>query len=201
MILKRINSIQDPLVKKRYLRYYQLPESLQKIIFSPKTAEIIEKICKNNNLANQQIPKIAYITGMVLLGELNIAKFLKTLQEKSNLEKEKTRQIAQEINQKVFLPVKDSLKLIHQVNRWPREEDSGTNIKPEKKQEETQKEPKKTIQEEPQEELQKKPEETNKTKTTEEENNNHKEENFKNLAQPLNEENSNGNVVDLRNNE
>jgi hypothetical protein len=69
---------------------------------------------------------------MILLGEINIVDFVKTLQEKCNLTEESARQLARDINQAIFLPVKESLKKVHQVSEWPREDETtqGQTISP-----------------------------------------------------------------------
>jgi hypothetical protein len=67
---------------------------------------------------------------MILLGEINIVDFVKTLQEKCGLEREAARQLARDINKEIFLPVKESLKKIHQVPEWPREDEAKEKTTP-----------------------------------------------------------------------
>jgi hypothetical protein len=128
--IKNLQGITDPLIRKRYLKYFQLPQDLRQTIFSVETAEKLNKIAEKNSLDKNQLWWASYITGMILLGETNIVNFVKALQEKCRLDKESARQLARDINQAVFLPVKESLKKIHRVPEWPRENEAAS-LKPE----------------------------------------------------------------------
>jgi len=129
--IKQLNKIQDPLVKRRYTIYFQLPEDVRRLFFDEKSADQMNQIAKKNNLDVAQLRQASYISGMVLLGETNIVDFVKTLKEKCGLGTEQARQLAREINSAVFLPIKESLKKIHRVSDWPREEEAGKNTQPE----------------------------------------------------------------------
>ncbi len=113
----------DSLIKERYLKYSQLPQSIRQIMFAVETSDEIRRICQENNLNKNQISQTAYIVGMVLLGEIHINNFVKALVEKSRLDKSEAQKVAREINQSIFLPVKEDLKKIHQISQWPREEE------------------------------------------------------------------------------
>jgi len=122
--IKQLQRITNPLVKKRYLIYFQLPQSLQQIMFNTEIAEKIKKIAENNNLNKTQTWSASYITGMILLGETNIIDFLKSIEKECKLEREQARQLARDINSEIFLPVKDDLKKIHKISVWPRENET-----------------------------------------------------------------------------
>lgn len=132
---KKNQNIKNPIIRKRYLKYSKLPPKLKSLMFSPETAQEIEAIAQNNNLNQKQSWWMSYVIGMILLGETHIVDFLKTLQAKCELEKEKARELAKDINREIFLPVKNDLKEIHQVNRWPREEEAQEGQKVEKPEE------------------------------------------------------------------
>ena len=119
--IKKIQGILDPLIKQRYLKYFQLPQDIRQIMFTVETADKIRAIGQKNNLNKDQLWWASYTVGMILLGETNIVDFVKTLQEKCSLTEEPARQLARDINQAILLPVKESLKKIHQVSEWPRE--------------------------------------------------------------------------------
>lgn len=135
---KNLQGITDPLIRKRFLKYFQLPQDLRQAIFSVETSEKINKVAEKNGLNKNQLWWASHTTGMILLGEINIVNFVKTLQEKCHLGREPARQLARDINQAVFLPVKESLKRIHKVTEWPREnettspklETTETNLEP-----------------------------------------------------------------------
>jgi len=126
--IKEIQGIEDPLAKQRHVKYAQLPSDLQELILAAKTSETINLIAAKNKLTNEQIWQVSYITGMVLLGETNIVDFVKSLKEGCELSVEQARQLARDINSAIFLPVKESLKKIHHVSEWPREDESDQRI-------------------------------------------------------------------------
>ncbi|MBU2068286.1 hypothetical protein KKE13_01765 [Patescibacteria group bacterium] len=119
--IKSVQGISDPLIRQRYLKYFQLPQNIRQIFFTVETADKVYDLAKKNRLTDDQLWYASHTTGMILLGEVNIVDFVKTLQEKCKLGEEPARQLARDINQAIFLPVKESLKQIHKVPEWPRE--------------------------------------------------------------------------------
>jgi len=119
--IKSVQGITNPLVKQKYLRYFQLPQDIRQIFFALETADQIYNVAKRNGLNDNQLWGASYTAGLILLGEINIINFVKALQEKCKLREEPARQLARDINQAIFLPVKESLKQIHKVPEWPRE--------------------------------------------------------------------------------
>ena len=122
--INQLKKIRDPLIRKQYLVYFQLPQELRRLFFAEETANKIRIIAKKNNLNDKQLWWTSHITGKILLGEINIINFVKTLQEKCGLAEEPARKLARDINQTIFLPVKESLKKIHKVSKWPREDEA-----------------------------------------------------------------------------
>ena len=104
------------------VKFQTLSDELKTHFASIQTAENIRTIGKKHQLSEKSVWWLSHTVGMVLLGETNIVDFVKTLQEKCGLAEEPARQIARDINQAILLPVKESLKKIHQVPEWPREE-------------------------------------------------------------------------------
>lgn len=128
--LEQISEIADPLIKQRYLKYFQLPLDLQQIMFAVETADKIREIGTKNNLNSSRLGCVAHTIGLILLGETKIADFAKTLQEKCRLAEEQARQLARDINQEIFLPVKESLKKVHQIAEWPLENEKPSTVPP-----------------------------------------------------------------------
>ena len=122
--MKKAREITDPLIKQRYLKYLQLPQDLRQIMFTEETADKIYEVGENNNLNENQLWWASHTAGMIILGETNIVDFVKTLQEKCKLTEELARQLARDINHAIFLPNKESLKKIHKVPQWPREDET-----------------------------------------------------------------------------
>ncbi|MFH0906847.1 MAG: hypothetical protein V1829_01180 [bacterium] len=119
--IKKIQNIAEPLIKQRYIKCFSLPQDLRQTIFAVETSDKMIKAADKNNLNTNQTWSASYIVGMVLLGETHITDFVKTLQQKCQLAEEPARALARDINQLIFLPVKESLKKIHKVSEWPRE--------------------------------------------------------------------------------
>ena len=129
--IKSIQKINDPLIRQRYLKYFQLPQDIREIFFAVETADKVYDVAQKNNLNENQLWWASHTAGMIILGETNIVDFVKTLQEKCELTEEPARQLARDINQAIFLPVKEDLKKIHKVPQWPREDETKeTQVSP-----------------------------------------------------------------------
>lgn len=122
--MEQLKEIQDPLAKAKYAKLLQLPQDLQKAMFDVQTADLIYQIAQDNHLTSEQLWRFSYLAGEILLGELHITELIKKIQEKCELSYENSRAIARQINQELFLPLKESLKIVHKIPRWPREEEN-----------------------------------------------------------------------------
>ena len=127
--LKKIQEIKNPLARQRHLKCLELPDNIRKIIFDIETVNKINDISEKNELSHSQEWKASYIVGMVLLGETNITKFVDSLMAQCDLSEEKARQLARDVNSAIFLPVKESMKKIHGIDNWPREEENSSHKK------------------------------------------------------------------------
>ena len=84
--------------------------------------EIVEKIGRENQLNIEQIGDLANETGMVMLGVTHPNEFIGNLADRLEVDKEKARVIAQEINEQIFKKVRDSIRKIHNMRE---EEERG----------------------------------------------------------------------------
>ena len=119
--MEDLRIIADPVARRRYIIFFHLPKNIQETITSLDTAEKIRQIEKKYKLPDLAVQQLALTTGLILLGETRITDFTKTIQEKCKLDEELTHQLAQEVNQAIFLPVKENLKKVHRINQWPGE--------------------------------------------------------------------------------
>ncbi len=111
--IKKIQAIDHPLIRQRYVKFYQLPADLQDIMFSEETANKIWKIGKEDNqFSDDQLRWLAYFTGLVILGETPLNQFSQKIQEKCRVDETKAKNIIQEIAKEIFAPVKESLKKV-----------------------------------------------------------------------------------------
>ena len=105
--------------------YDNLPEDLKDSIFSVDTTSVINEIGRKYGLAIDKIGDLANETGMVMLGVTHPNEFIGNLTERLEVDKEKARAIAQEINEQVFKKVRESLRKIHNIREGEEEENQG----------------------------------------------------------------------------
>lgn len=117
--IKNIQSINNPLVKQRFIKWAQLPQDLRQMMFNAETADIIYQVAQKNKLNNDQLWWTSHTIGMIMLGEGKITDFVKILQDKCNLDEIQARQLARDINKVIFIPVSESLKSVHKLTEWP----------------------------------------------------------------------------------
>ena len=102
--------------------YDNLPEDIKDAIFGLEMNEIVEKIGRENQLNIEQIGDLANETGMVMLGVTHPNEFIGNLADRLEVDKEKARVIAQEINEQIFKKVRDSIRKIHNTREEAEEE-------------------------------------------------------------------------------
>ena len=95
--------------------YIKLPQDLKDAILGVDSTDIMRKIGEKNKLAIDKIGKMVGEAGYVMLGVTHPNEFIANLAERLEVDKEKARAIAQEINEQVFKPVRDSLRKIHNM--------------------------------------------------------------------------------------
>jgi hypothetical protein len=95
-------------------RLNTLPKDVQEAIFAEETANAIyETAEKERVLPNVSV--LAEITGDVMLGMLPIAKFREGIQIGLGVDEQKARRIAEQIRDKVFQKIAQSLRKIHNL--------------------------------------------------------------------------------------
>jgi len=96
--------------------YKDLPKDLQRATFSEEVAANIQKVCKENNITDDDVIfNITKNIGYVFLGLLAPNEFLGVLEKGLKIEKKKAEQISSEITRLVFLPIKKSLEALYQI--------------------------------------------------------------------------------------
>lgn len=93
--------------------FEKLPQELKEAVFSQETADYIFNACDRNEV--NEVSKVAYYVGLVLMGALLPSDFQKTLQEELSLEETVAKSVATEINRFVFYPVKPALEQLHAI--------------------------------------------------------------------------------------
>ena len=102
--------------------YDSLPEDLKDSIFSVDTTSVVNEIGRKYGLAIDKIGDLANETGMVMLGVTHPNEFIGNLADRLDVDKEKARAIAQEINEQIFKKVRESLRKIHNIREGAEEE-------------------------------------------------------------------------------
>lgn len=94
-------------------RFKSLPEDLQTAFTSSEVTDAIIGIGKKHNLLVDKIGRLGDETGSVMLGLTPPKDYIKNLMSKLGVDQAKAKEIAEEINQNVFQPVRESLKKVH----------------------------------------------------------------------------------------
>ncbi|MDP2669121.1 MAG: hypothetical protein Q8P07_04785 [bacterium] len=90
-----------------------LPQDVQDAYWSVDVANEILDIGKKHGLAIDKIGNLGEETNLVMTGRSKPADFIKNLTDVLGIDKEKAKAIAEDINQKVFQPIKVSLRKVH----------------------------------------------------------------------------------------
>ena len=94
-------------------RYLKLPKQLQDALFSVDSAEAIRQIGEKHKLMIDKIGLLADETGYVMLGLTHPKDFISRIVERLGVDQKTSRELAEEINEKIFSPVREHLKKLH----------------------------------------------------------------------------------------
>lgn len=97
-------------------KYDNLPKDVQEAIFSIDTAEILQKIAKENELNIEKLGILADETGLLMLGITRPNEFISNLAKRLEIEKGAANKIGKEVNGQIFFRIRESLKKIHEPN-------------------------------------------------------------------------------------
>ena len=104
-----MNNSKEQLLEK----FDQLPQDLQDAILAVETSDKLQLIAKKFGLHIDQTGEMGSETGLVMLGITHPTEFIGNLEKRLGVERAKAAQIAGEVNEQIFLPIRDSLKKIH----------------------------------------------------------------------------------------
>ena len=93
--------------------YKKLSPEIKEALLSIETAEIINNIGKKYNLHIDQIGELGTETGLIMLGLTHPTEFVSNLTKKLGVDRIVASQIAPDINDQVFLKIRESLKNTH----------------------------------------------------------------------------------------
>ena len=107
-----------PNYPKEQLRqlYKDLPEDLQKAVFSEDVAQNIREICEQNNIKDDNIVfDISKNIGYVFLGLLPPNELAEAFKKELKIEEKTAEKTAAQINRFIFLPLKNSLEAMYKI--------------------------------------------------------------------------------------
>ncbi len=93
-------------------RFDDLPKSIQEIILSSNYQETLIELGKKYQLNVEQLSVLEMETTLVMMGLTPTEKFEAELTRELNVDKLKGNQITQEVNEKIFLKIRELLKLM-----------------------------------------------------------------------------------------
>ena len=92
-----------------------LPKDVQEAILSVNTAEVIKQTAEKYRLMIDKAGELSDETGLVMMGFTHPNQFITNLSERLEIDKTIAKEIAEEINSKIFFPIRENLKKIHQI--------------------------------------------------------------------------------------
>lgn len=90
-------------------KFKKLPQNIQEIMLSSQTGDINWEIAKKYKLSDEQTVEMVGIIVDTILKDIPLEKFIVSLQQKLGLNDQIARQMALDIAQKRFLPLKTYL--------------------------------------------------------------------------------------------
>lgn len=102
-------------------KFKKLPKDIQQELLSEDLGLIIQLIGQNLKIPPEQALDVEYAVVSVLMGTSHPKDFIRDIQERIAVSPDKARVIAEEINEAIFQPLKESLKIVHNIK------DEGTS--------------------------------------------------------------------------
>ncbi|KKS44806.1 MAG: hypothetical protein UV08_C0015G0006 [Parcubacteria group bacterium GW2011_GWA2_42_18] len=93
-------------------RYEVLPQEVQKAIMSSDYQNTLIELGKKHNLNIEQLGILERETTMVLFGVIKTSEYAGELTRELNIGGERTNKLVADVNEKVFLPIRESLKIM-----------------------------------------------------------------------------------------
>lgn len=98
-------------------KYHTLPQELKTAMASVESSKVVQQIKKKYELNIEQTGDLAGETGLVLLGLTKPENFIRNLSERLEIDAQKAKEIALDVNSQIFSRVKESLKKIHGIGQ------------------------------------------------------------------------------------
>lgn len=114
----------EPTKEQITAQYKKLPADLQKLVVSENLGIEIQLIGRDAGITPEQALDVEDVVVSVLMGTSHPKDFIRNIQSKIGVDEERARAIAEKVNEEIFQPVRESLKIVHNIT----EEASGASL-------------------------------------------------------------------------
>lgn len=92
-------------------KYDALPTEIKSLLYTPEVTSIIQKVGEKNKLHFDQMGVLELETSSVMLGFTDTADYEQIIAEKLNVDAKKAAEIVKDINDMLFVKIRNSLKI------------------------------------------------------------------------------------------
>ncbi len=96
-------------------RWDTLPDNLKEALFSEQNSNILWRVCEGQHLPVDKIPRVAVITGYIILGFIHAEDLAKEIKNELNINQEIANIIALEVDRKIFGPIRSDLEKVYSM--------------------------------------------------------------------------------------
>lgn len=96
-------------------KYDSLPSDIKELLVTPEVASQLEQIGLKHGLSIPRQNELVDETGLVMLGFTHPNDYISKLVKKLDIIRDTARDIAADVNEEVFKPIKESLQKIHSI--------------------------------------------------------------------------------------
>ena len=107
--------MQDISSQKLIELYRALPKDVLEVYEGAGTGDILLDIGKKHALALDKVGNLTYQTGLIMIGATPVRDYVKNIEEALDVPHEKAVEIASDVNHRLFAPIRESLKRIHNI--------------------------------------------------------------------------------------
>ncbi len=113
-------------------QFLSLPKDIQNAITSNAILDVVGEIGKNRGLHIDQTGVLAEETALLMLGETRLDGFSSRMEESLGVPSNIANAIVQDLNDKIFLPIRASLMTLHEKRATPQAPENmlATNMTP-----------------------------------------------------------------------
>jgi len=97
-------------------QFEKIPEDVRLAISSVRVADALQEIGEKYQLHIDVTGKLFDETGAIMLGLTHPSDYTKNLKKSLRVDEKKAKEIASDVNEQIFRPIRESLKKIHDIN-------------------------------------------------------------------------------------